>query len=580
MVRRLLRILLIPLLMLGLGIGAYQLANFSFDTFMLYPGPTLGEISPGRPTAPISRRVVVVVVDGLREDTSRQMPTFQRLRQQGADLPSLTQVPSLSLPGYTALGTGAYPDFSGVTTNWYKGAVRVDSLFARARDAGLPTALSTMKGWDALYGPWVSRVYTVTWSGADHDPAAMAWTTEDIGQEAVRLLRETDVALLYVHFGETDEAGHAYGGTSPEYLQAALHVDEQIAAIAQALDWGRDTLILTADHGMSAAWGSAGGGHGGGEMEVRRIPLVMVGRGIAPGVYPQGGQADLAPTIAALLGLPIPVHSQGHTRLDALALTPAERAEKALALGEQQEALYTAYLEGLGASPETGGLDAARAALAAGDYGQVEKAVGDYLSRLDEMVARAVANRLWQERLVRLPYFGVPLLGLALYVALYRPRSQLFWPFLLALLFFALQLTLYFLVRGYAISFTAIAGLSEKDFFFARMTDAFLVMLLVALVAGVLWRRRPWEEVVWGANQSALFVAWFYLLQLGIFAWLFGPVMTWRLPDLTWGFKYYLDLLALVGAGLAGFLFPWLALGVSRLFLLADGVRRRWRQAG
>ncbi len=575
MVRRLLRILLIPFLMLGLGFGAYQLANFSFDTFMEYPGPALGEIPAGRATTPIAQRVVVVVVDGLREDTSRQMPNFQRLREQGADLPSLTQVPSLSLPGYTVLGTGAYPDFSGVTTNWYEGAVRVDSLFARAREAGLATALSTMGGWDALYGPWVTHVYTVTWSGEGHNPEAMAWTTPAIGEEAVRLLREGKVALLYVHFGETDEAGHAYGGTSPEYLQAALHVDEQIAAIARTLDWNRDTLILTADHGMSAAWGSAGGGHGGGEMEVRRIPLVMVGRGIAPGAYPQGGQADLVPTIAALLGLPIPAHSQGHTRLDALALTPQARAEKALALGEQQEALYRAYLKGLGASLETDGLDAARKALAENNFEQVEKAVQEYLGRLDEAVARAVANRLWQERLVRLPYFLVPLLGLALYVGLYRPRSELLRPFLVALSFFALYPILYFLVRGYTVSFTAIAGLSEKAFFFGRTIDGLLVMLVSALIAGIVWRRRPWEEVVWGANGSALFVAWGYLLQLGLFAWLFGPVMTWRLPDLTWGFKYYLDLLAAFGVGLAGFLFPWLALGVSRLFLLASRLRRR-----
>ena len=577
MVRRLLRILLIPLLMLGLGFGSYQLANFSFDTFMLYPGPTLGELPAGQPTTPISQRVVVIVVDGLREDTSRQMPNFQRLRERGADLPSLTQVPSLSLPGYTVLGTGAYPDFSGVTTNWYKGTVRVDSLFAQAREAGLSTALSTMGGWDELYGPWVTQVYTVTWSGEDHDPAAMAWTTPAIGKEAIRLLEETDVALLYVHFGETDEAGHAYGGTSPEYLQAALHVDEQIAAIAQTLVWSRDTLILTADHGMSAAWGSAGGGHGGGEMEVRRIPLVMVGRGIAPGVYPQGGQADLVPTIAALLGLPIPAHSQGRTRLDALALTPQMRAEKALALGEQQETLYAAYLKGLGASLEVGDLDAARAALAAGDYGQVEKAVQEYLGRLDEAVARAVANRLWQERLVRLPYFLVPLLGLVLYVGLYRPRSELLWPFLVALSFFALYQIFYFLVRGYTVSFTAIAGLSEKDFFFGRTVDGFIVMLVTAAIAGIVWRRRPWEEMVWGANGSALFIAWGYLLQLGLFAWLFGPVMTWHLPDLTWGFKYYLDLLAAFGVGLAGFLFPWLALGVSRLFLLADRLRKGQR---
>jgi hypothetical protein len=572
MLRRILRIALIPLLLVALGYGALSLGLWALDVLAGYTGAALGALPTGRATAPVSGRVVVVVVDGLREDTSRQMPNFQRLRQQGADLPSWTGLPSLSLPGYTVLGTGAYPDFSGVASNWYSGAVRVDSLFARARAAGLHTALATMGGWDTLYGPWVTSFYAAPWSTSGQDFRAVYTTTEEIGQEAIRCLQETDVALLYVHFGETDEAGHARGGASPEYLAAAIHSDEQIGKIAAALDWSRDTLVLTADHGMSADIRGTGGGHGGGEAETRQVPLVMVGRGIKPGVYPDGRQADVVPTLAALLGLPIPAQSQGRTRLDVLVLAPGQRADKALALGEQQESLYGAYLRSMGAQTTVDGLEQARAAFTAGEYGRVEDLVNDFLARLDAMVERAKANLLWQERLVRLPYLLLPLLAGGLFVGLYRPRREIGRPALLALLFFLLYEGLYFLVRGNNFSFTTIAGLEVTDFFMTRTIDAVIVMVIVAAVAGILWQRRPWAEVVWGANLSAATIAWAWLVQLGLFLWLYGMVPTWRLPDLGWAFKFYLDLLATVGTCLAGLLFPWLALSVSRVPMLAEGI--------
>lgn len=568
---RILRIALIPLLLVALAYGCQQLGFLALDILAGYPGVALGQLPPGPAPDAVARRAVVVVVDALREDTSRQMPTFQALRERGADLPSWAGLPSLSLPGYAVLGTGAYPDVSGVTTNWYEGAVRVDSLLARAKEAGLSTGVVAMGGWDMLYGPWATYVYTGSWSAQGHDYRGIAETTEAIGQEALRLLRETDVRLLYVHFGETDEAGHGYGGDSPEYLEAALHVDAQIAAIAGALDWSQDLLVLTADHGMSDNQGRVskiGGGHGGGETVARRVPLVLVGRGIVPGTYPDGQQADLVPTAAALLGLPIPAQSQGRTRLDVLVLTAEQRAAAALSLGAQQQGLYDAYLRVLGARPEPGTLAAARAALEAGDISHVPGLVEQELARLDLAFGRAAANRLWMERLLRLPYLLVPLLAAVLAVALFRRRRELLGPLLLAALFLALYWLLYAAVRGHTISFTTIGGLDETIFFLSRTLDAAIVMGIVALVAGVVWRRRPWHEVVWRANLTALTIAWAMLLQMGLFLWLYGLPIVWRLPDLGWGFKFYLDVLAAVGVGYAGLLFPWLALGMAALVLL------------
>ncbi len=566
-------LVLLPFLLAAVGYGAQRLAEFAFGQSITYPGPSVEGAAPGPPTTPVAQRVVVVVVDALRDDTSRQMPALERLRQAGADLPSYTGMPSLSLPGYTTLGTGAYPDLSGVLTNWYENPVRVDSLFAQARQAGRRTALVTMSSWETLYGPWVDYVWVASWP-EEHDLSQVAQTTEDLGREALRVLREEEVSLLYVHLGETDEVGHAFGGTSPEYLEAAQHVDAQVARIADELDWSRDTLILTADHGMTAGRRTYGGGHGGYEEVCRRVPVVMVGRGIAPGTYPEGGQADIVPTIATLLGLPIPAHNQGHTRLDLLVLDPQGRAEAALALAEQQSSLYRAYLRTLGAADQVDGLTEARAALAGGEYDRAVEQAQEFLDRLDRAVERAESNRLWQERLARLPYLLVPLLLGGLALALWRPRGEIVRPALLALLFFALYLALYAGVRGFTWSFSTIGGLDEEAFFLARTTDAIGVLLLVAVVAGLVWWNRPWKEVIWRSEQTVLVVLWALAVQAGLYLWLYGLFIRWRPPHLGWGFKFYLDMLVLVGVGYAGLLFPWLARGVSRVVRFLKGRRR------
>ncbi|MBN1484529.1 MAG: alkaline phosphatase family protein [Chloroflexia bacterium] len=580
MLKRLLRILLIPLLLLGLGYGTLPFLNTTVACWRVYEPLPLEGLAPGPAREALSERVVVVVVDGLREDTSRQMPALQGLRARGADLPSWTGLPAVSRPGYTALGTGAYPEFSGEIANWHFDAVGVDSLFARARTAGLRTGLVTMVGWSGLYRPWVDYFVQFPWSQGGYNAEQAGRTTLDIGLQAQEALQEWGLDLLYVHFGQVDEAGHAYGGDSPEYLEAALQVDAQIARLAAELDWGRDTLLLTADHGMTDGWRDRGGGHGGAEPESRRIPLVLVGRGILPGQYAEGGQADLVPTVAALLGLPIPSHSQGRTQLEALAALPQQRAELALALGGQQEALYRAYLRALGARDQVDGLPQARAALAAGQYERAEQLVEEYLDRLDRVVARAEANRNWQQRFARLPYLLLPLLALGLGLGLYRPRRELLPPLLFTGLFFLLGQLLYRWGHGGSYSLSTIRAADEFDFFLQRAIDSALVLLVLAVLIGVLWRRRPWPEVLWPANLSVLGIAAALALQLGLFLWLFDVRLEGQLPPLDWGFKFFLDLTAAVVVGWTGVLFAPLALGVSRLFILCDRLREWWGRRG
>jgi hypothetical protein len=95
-------------------------------------------------------------------------------------------------------------------------------------------------------------------------------------------------------------------------------VDRQLADIVAALDLGRDAIVVTADHGHLPS-----GGHGGGEREVVEVPLVLAGAGVRPGATPRDAALlDVAPTVAALLGLPAPGHGLGRTLTEVLALEP------------------------------------------------------------------------------------------------------------------------------------------------------------------------------------------------------------------------------------------------------------------
>jgi len=64
---------------------------------------------------PLTRRVVFVLIDGLREDTANDlevMPVLNSLKDQGASTTIHSSVPSFSTPSYGVLMTGAWPYLS------------------------------------------------------------------------------------------------------------------------------------------------------------------------------------------------------------------------------------------------------------------------------------------------------------------------------------------------------------------------------------------------------------------------------------------------------------------------------------
>ncbi len=211
----------------AISYGAYVLAGYAWDQVVDYKSPYVrqpgaAETSPTtvwvpeglrasyNPSAPVlAQRVVLVIVDGMRDDTSRsEFSTLNKLRTYGADITLTAPQPSLSYPNWTTILTGATQDISGVTTNWFDGRVPAPTLMDVAQQSGRQVEVVGPEDFETLYGvrpgpnvslrPWPKGGY-------------LSGTLVD---DALRIAKATEPDLIVIHLPDLDEAGHEHGGGS------------------------------------------------------------------------------------------------------------------------------------------------------------------------------------------------------------------------------------------------------------------------------------------------------------------------------------------------------------------------------
>ena len=271
------------------------------------------ELAPAPPR--MARRLVLVIIDGLRLRGSYRLPFLESLRRRGVDAVARSHYPTYSRPNHVAILTGVPPAWSGVRNNAYAWSVSLESLMDRANAADLRSAYAA----DVAFG--VAMMFH------DDFAASMYAPWPDGFARTSALLVGQGYPLVVLLPGAVDEAGHARGADDPSYAAASLEVDRELAAALAGLDLSRDTVIVTADHGHTGQ-----GGHGGTEPEVIEVPLVLAGAGVRPGAaLAEVDLIDVTPTAAALLGLPAPRHSLGRTLVEATTFSPVDRAALARA---------------------------------------------------------------------------------------------------------------------------------------------------------------------------------------------------------------------------------------------------------
>lgn len=284
---------------------------------------------PPRPAPPVTprlaQRVILVVIDGLRADESH-LPYLDELRARGTGVVARVPYPTISRPNYVTILTGVPPIHSGIRTNRVRAPVAIDTLMDRVHAAGLRVTSASDHGKlaslflrntrairDVDYvetGTHVTLPPPITWP---FDEVHRATSLAALEPALARLVADPAGGLVAVLVLDVDRAGHA-AGVGDAYRRAATDVDAMLRTALARVDLARDAIVIVADHGHVAR-----GGHGGTEAETSRAPLVLAGAGIAAGSTTDDARLeDVAPTVAALLGIPAPGHALGRPLLELL----------------------------------------------------------------------------------------------------------------------------------------------------------------------------------------------------------------------------------------------------------------------
>ncbi|XP_064434850.1 GPI ethanolamine phosphate transferase 1 isoform X5 [Mirounga angustirostris] len=273
---------------------------------------------------------------------------------------SHTRVPTESRPGHVALIAGFYEDVSAVAKGWKENPVGFDSLVNESKYTwswGSPDILTMF-----AKGVGGDHIYTYSYDAESEDFGAHdvtkldTWVFDNVkeffhaarnNQSLFSKVNEEKI-VFFLHLLGIDTNGHAHRPTSREYKDNVKVVDDGIKEIVSMLEHfygndGKTAFIFTSDHGMTD-WGFHGAGH----PSETLTPFVSWGAGIK---YPQKvsaqkfddaflkewklenwkrqdiHQADVAPLMASLIGVPFPLNSVGILPIDYLNNTDLFKAE-------------------------------------------------------------------------------------------------------------------------------------------------------------------------------------------------------------------------------------------------------------
>ncbi|HUR41661.1 MAG TPA: alkaline phosphatase family protein [Verrucomicrobiae bacterium] len=252
----------------------------------------------------VERRVVVIVVDGLRPDAidAAPAPKMRELASAGASTPSARAVGiTETLPSLATIVTGRSPAHHGLDYDKDSGGtLKLPTLFTRVRERG---------GRSALYFGKSRMIMLAAEGTADtrNGPGESA----GLSKRFAEAFRKAPFDFALIHLREPDLVGHQQGWMSPAYLAAVRQTDAAVGQIRDAIAASRaadsTTVILTADHG------GEGERHAGAVQASWTVPFMCQGPRVQPGLI--SGKVtllDVAPTVLALLGLPALPNAEGH----------------------------------------------------------------------------------------------------------------------------------------------------------------------------------------------------------------------------------------------------------------------------
>jgi len=257
--------------------------------------------------SPRAKHVFIISFDGGKPSVMQEsrMPVLQNLLKSAAfTWEAKTIMPSITLPSHTSMLTGVEPSKHKILWNdWEpeRGMLTVPTIFALGSKQKLKTAMFVGKSkFLHLFVPKTVKEFSF--------PAYAAKTVAQLAAEHIVAAKPN---LCFIHFADSDGAGHEFGWGTPQQKQAFADEDEALAMVLAAIKRAGieqdSVVILTADHGGHDKT------HGLDIPEDRLIPWIAWGKGVVPGKQLAGpiSTCDTAATALWLAGVPLPTSLDG-----------------------------------------------------------------------------------------------------------------------------------------------------------------------------------------------------------------------------------------------------------------------------
>ncbi|XP_058158014.1 GPI ethanolamine phosphate transferase 3 isoform X5 [Dasypus novemcinctus] len=293
-------------------------------------------------------RVVLVLIDALRFDFTQSqsshipgmppvsLPYLGKLGSLNRILQiqphharlyrSQVDPPTTTMQRLKALTTGSLPTFIDAGSNFASYAIVEDNLIKQLTSAGKRVVFMGDDTWKDLFPGAFSQAFffpsfnVKDLHTVDNGILEHLYPTMDSG--------EWDV--LIAHFLGVDHCGHKHGPHHPEMAKKLSQMDQVIQGLVERLE--NDTLLVVAgDHGMTM-----NGDHGGdSELEVSAALFLYSPTALFRSTPPEKPevipQVSLVPTLALLLGLPIPFGNIGEVLVEVFSGNEDSQLHSALA---------------------------------------------------------------------------------------------------------------------------------------------------------------------------------------------------------------------------------------------------------
>jgi predicted AlkP superfamily pyrophosphatase or phosphodiesterase len=266
--------------------------------------------------------VFIISFDGGKPAVMKEskMPELMSLLKHSAyTWDAQTVFPSITLTAHTSMLTGVGPDQHHALWNEWepeKGLIKVPTIFALAKQQNLTTAMFVSKPkFLHLFVPGTLNMF-----------ALPSYKSKYVAEVAADYIKDKKPNLCFIHFTDSDSAGHAFGWGSKQQIQSFADEDDSLKVVMKAIeDAGiehNSVVILTADHGGHEHT------HGSKMPEDMTIPWIAWGDAAQQDFQIKAPvtTCDTAATALWLLDVPMPGNFDGKPVTSAFSEAPATKS--------------------------------------------------------------------------------------------------------------------------------------------------------------------------------------------------------------------------------------------------------------